>query len=80
MSPIHGDIASLLVAIVRELPDATVAELTEVLEARSDVTTSRSAVQRALVRLGYSRKKKPSSRSSARRPSTANGAVPSARS
>ncbi|MCW5837749.1 MAG: hypothetical protein KIS78_35480, partial [Labilithrix sp.] len=56
-SPLHGAMAKLLVAILREMPDATVAELTEALIARSNTTTSRSAVHRALARLGYSRKK-----------------------
>src|SRR2546425_1523781 len=57
-SPIHGRIANLLRAIVRELPDATVAELTDALMERGEQRTSRSAVQRALLRLGYSRKKR----------------------
>lgn len=80
VSPIHGKIANLLRAIVAEMPDATVAELTDALMKRGEVTTSRSAVQRALGRLGYSRKKRASRRSSATRPSTERAGVPSARS
>src|SRR6476646_9577595 len=56
-SPLHGEVAKLLEKLVREMPDATVKELADALAARSSVTTSRSAVQRALARLGYSRKK-----------------------
>ena len=61
-SPIRGRIAELLRRIVNEMPDATVAELTEALCVRADMDTSRSSVLRALKRLGYSRKKSPSSR------------------
>jgi transposase len=80
VSPIHGDTAAMLVALVAELPDATVAELASALMERSRTATSRSGVQRALARLGFSRKKSASSRSSATRRSTANGAKNSARS
>jgi transposase len=66
-SPLAGDVAKALVGLVGELPDATVAELTTVLMGRTDVSTSRPAVQRALVRLGFTRKKSPSSRRSATR-------------
>jgi transposase len=69
-SPLHGKVAELLKAIVREMPDATVAELTEALMARSNISTSRSGVQRALARLGYSRKKSRSLPWSATRQST----------
>ena len=78
-SAIHGKIARLLQTIVSTMPDATVAELTEALVKRGRVETSRSSVQRALHRLGYSRKKSPSSRWSATRPSTDSGDENSAR-
>lgn len=61
-SAIQGEVASLLHAIVTDMPDATVAELTAALMRRSSVQTSRSSVQRALHRLGFSRKKSHSSR------------------
>ena len=54
-SPIRGALAGYLEALVAELPDATVEELTRVLMSRTPVRTSRSSVQRALVRLGYTR-------------------------
>jgi transposase len=79
-SPIHGALADLLVAIVGERPDATVAELAAAFEARSGTETSRSGVQRALLRLGFSRKKRASSPSSATRRSTARATPSSARS
>jgi len=56
-SLIHGRVAELLVAIVTKMSDATVAELTEALEKRASIEVSRSAVQRALERLGYSKKR-----------------------
>jgi transposase len=56
-SPIQGRIAELLINIVSSMSDATVEELTAALQKRGRVSTSRSAVQRALHRLGYSRKK-----------------------
>ena len=61
-SAIHGKVAQLLRTIVTSMPDATVAELTMKLVDRSGIETSRSSVQRALHRLGFSRKKSPSSR------------------
>ena len=64
VSPIHGETATQLVKLVKEMPDATVAELAAALAERSEIATSRSGVQRALGRLGFSRKKSPSSRSS----------------
>jgi transposase len=79
-SPIHGKLAELLVAIVTKMPDATVAELADALISRSNITTSRSSVLRALVRLGYSRKKSRSWRASATRRKTASGDANSARS
>lgn len=78
MSPIREKVAALLVLIVGEMPDATVAELTDALVARSGTSTSRSAVQRALGRLGFSRKKSHSSRSNATRRSTVDDGVLSA--
>jgi transposase len=69
-SPITGRVAELLVAIVGTFSDATVAELTEVLIRRSGVSTSRAGVQRALHRLGFSRKKSRSWQRSETRPST----------
>lgn len=78
VSPIHGSMADELVKLVAEMPDATVAELTAALVERTRVSTSRSGVQRALGRLGFSRKKSPSSRLSATRRSTARDAKSSA--
>lgn len=69
-SPIHGRIADLLTQIVTTMSDATVEELTAALQKRAKVATSRSAVQRALHRLGFSRKK---SRSWRRSATTTNG-------
>jgi transposase len=71
LSPIHGRIAGLLGAVVSKMPDATVAELTAALVERADITTSRSAVLRALGRLGYSRKESRLWRSSGTAKSTA---------
>jgi len=79
-SPIRDRIAKLLASIIREMPDATVAELTAALERRVPISTSRSSVQRALTRLGYSKKRPRSPRPSATRRSTANGDAPTARS
>ncbi len=41
-SPIHDDIAELLKRLVEEMPDATIAELTEALLNRAEIETSRS--------------------------------------
>ena len=79
VSPIHGKMATLLRAIVSRMPDATVNELTEALMRDSGTDTSRSAVQRALSRLGYSRKKSRSWRRSATPKSTGSGGASSAR-
>jgi transposase len=49
-------------ALVSAMPDATVAEMAAALRKAEKLATSRSSVQRALKRLGYSRKKSPSSR------------------
>ena len=74
-SPIHGRIADLLTQIVTTMSDATVEELTAALQKRA----SRSAVQRALHRLGFSRKKSRLWRRSATMPSGARFAGNSAR-
>ena len=79
-SPLRGEVLDTLRALVRERPDATIDELTNSLIDRAQVQTSSSSVCRALQRLGYSRKKSPSSRSSATPRSIARGAKPSARS
>jgi len=57
VSPIHGRIAELLIKMVSGMSDATVEELTAALRKKAKISTSRSAVQRALHRLGFSRKK-----------------------
>ena len=80
VSPIHGALAEMLTAIVDEMPDATVAELAAVLMKRSRASTSRSGVQRALARLGFSRKKSHSSPPSGTRRSTTPAGKSSARS
>jgi transposase len=77
LSPIRGHVARLLGHILKDMPDATVMELTEALMARSEVKTSRSGVQRALRRLGYSRKKSPSGLRSATSRSTPRDAASS---
>lgn len=69
-SPIRGRIAGLLTQIVTTMSDATVEELTAALQKQAKISTSRSAVQRALHRLGFSRKK---SRSWRRSATTRNG-------
>jgi transposase len=79
-SPIHGRIAELLQAVVGELPDATLDELTAALMQRAQIDTSRAAVVRALARLGFTRKKSRSSQSSGTRPSTRSGGNSSPRS
>jgi transposase len=68
-SPIHDEIAKALVQLVRKMSDATIAEVTAALVATTGVTTSRSAVVRALHRLGFRFKKKRSPRWSAIRKS-----------
>ena len=67
-SPIQGRIAELLTTIVTTMSDATVEELTVALQKKAKITTSRSSVQRALHRLGFSRKKSRSWQRSATRP------------
>ena len=67
VSPIRGKAADRLRALLASRPDLTAAEMAQELERAVGVTTSRSSVQRALVRLGYTRKKSPSSPSSGTR-------------
>jgi transposase len=69
-SPIREEVAEELKRLVMETPDATVLELMPRLTARTGVVTSRSALQRAMHRLGFSHKKSPSSPPSATRPPT----------
>lgn len=56
-------------SVVRRLldttPDVTIAELADQYRREAGVLVSRSAMQRTVVRLGYSRKKRPSSAQSA---------------
>src|SRR5688500_14883132 len=60
-SPIRGRVETKLRALVQALPETTVAELAEALNKAEKLATSRSSVQRALQRMGYSRKKRSSS-------------------
>jgi transposase len=61
LSPLR-QLESKFKALVSAMPDATVAEMAAALRKAEKLATSRSSVQRALVRLGYSRKISPSSR------------------
>lgn len=61
LSPLR-EVESKLKRLVTAMPDATVAEMAAALRKAEKLSTSRSSVQRALTRLGYSRKKSPSSR------------------
>jgi transposase len=79
VSPIRGRIAELLDKIVSAMSDATVEELTAALQKKARIRTSRSAVQRALHRLGYTRKKSPSWQRSATRPNGGGSGESSAR-
>lgn len=79
LSPLRR-VERLLVAILHEMPDATVIELTNALRTKGRIRTSRSSVQRALSRLGYSRKKNASWQWSATRRSTEKDVENSARS
>jgi transposase len=56
----HDEVAELLLAIVETMPDASIQELTSAFEQQSKLSTSTASVGRALRRLGYSRKKRPS--------------------
>lgn len=55
----HDDV---LFALVQQRPDATLKELCSALEARCQVTASKSSMQRTLVRMQLTRKKRPSLR------------------
>jgi transposase len=79
-SPIVGEVADQLHEIVTSMPDGTVAEMMAVLVRRSGLETSLASMRRALERLGYSRKKRPSSPASATRRSTVKRAARFARS
>jgi transposase len=70
-SPIRGEVVKALEELIAKSPDATLDELTQALMASVPVSTSRSAVLRALQRYGYSRKKRPSPPSSETRRSDA---------
>lgn len=61
-SPIRGKVEQRLRALVEKMPDATVSEFADALQRAEALATSRPSVQRALKRMGYSRKKRPSSR------------------
>jgi len=65
MSPIAGEVADELQALVRATPDATTQEMLDALVASTGVDTSLSALKRALHRLGFSRKKRRLSRPNA---------------
>ena len=56
-SPIRDKVEETLRVLVEKMPDTTVAELAEALNKAEKLSTSRSSVQRALERMGYSRKK-----------------------
>ena len=58
-SPIRGKVEERLRRLVDAMPDATVREFAEALEKAERLKTSRPSVQRALKRMGYSRKKRP---------------------
>jgi transposase len=58
----HDRVAKLLLAIVDTMPDASIRELTLAFEKQSKLCASTASVGRALRRLGYSRKKRPSAR------------------
>jgi transposase len=58
-SPLHGKLLEKLIAQVKKRPDATAQEHFEMLTAATRVTTSRSAVVRALKRAGLTHKKSP---------------------
>lgn len=64
-SLIRDEVAALLEKLVTKTPDATVLELTIELCAQAKIEVSRASVQRALTRLGYTRKKRRSLRPSA---------------
>jgi transposase len=63
-SPLRGEVAEQLEALVKATPDATIEETMSALVEKTGVATSTAAVGRALHRLGFSRKKRSSSRPS----------------
>jgi transposase len=69
-SKIRGAAALKLEGLVAAHPDMTVAELAREFHKKTGIRASRSAVYRALVRLGYTLKKRRLSRWSATRPRT----------
>jgi transposase len=62
LSPIRGKVEHRLRSLVEKMPDATVREFAEALQRAEELATSRPSVQRALTRMGYSRKKRRLSR------------------
>ena len=78
-SPLTSRFEDLIHAIVTSMPDATVEELTTAFTRQSGEKTSRSSMDRALRRLGYSRKKRPLSPKKGTRRSTKRAAAPTAR-
>lgn len=66
-SPLRGEAAIQLRALVASQADLTAAELATELRRQFGIKTSRSAVQRALARMDYTRKKSRSSQSSGTR-------------
>lgn len=65
-SAISGAVAEALIALVAEANDRTLGEYADQLAERTGVRVSRSAVDRALRRLGYTRKKRHSAPTSRR--------------
>jgi len=64
LSPIRGEIARELKKLVAEHPDFTVAEYMAKLVEKTGVRTSLPSMKRAMHRLGFTHKKRSSSRSS----------------
>jgi transposase len=79
-SRIRGKVSELLCRLVEESNDATLDELTKALVKRARIKTSRSAVVRAMARLGFTRKKSRWWRPSATLPSIESATDFSARS
>ena len=73
-SPLRGQAAIQLRALVASQVDLTAAELVTELRRQFGIQTSRSSVQRALVRMEYTRKKRPLSRASGTRQRIGSGA------
>lgn len=67
LSPIRGKVADELKRLVAKHPDSTIPELMELLVARTKIQTSLAAMKRAMHRLGFTHKKRSSSRLSATR-------------